>query len=208
MISVTVGTISFPFDRLIEWVSDSLEDGIIQEPVFLQYGCSNIERIEKHPLVTAVSKVSKEILQEKLDESRLVISHAGQGSTRYLSSRGMSFIIVPRLAKYREHIDDHQLLFSEAVEDLGVIACYSKEHLQDAIINSPVGVKRDLFDGPKLGEYLNKKYPQDFLLSARENSINRSVTKFDGYLLAKKIKLFLNKCQEVVSNPNILDDRE
>lgn len=82
MIFITLGTISFPFDRAIFWLKILLERQAIIEPVFLQYGCSDIAILGENPLVKAESMITSEKLLKLADSARLVIAHAGQGSTR------------------------------------------------------------------------------------------------------------------------------
>lgn len=161
MILVTLGTIPFPFNRAINWIDSLLENGVISENVFIQYGVSDVSAIVKHPLVTAESIVQSKDLMKLVDSSRLVISHAGQGSTRAMADRGACFVLLPRLARYGEHIDDHQLLFAKSVENLGVSFCLSLDALEQAVLQPPSHFKGQLFNGPKLVEYLLEVYPQN-----------------------------------------------
>ncbi len=159
MITVTLGTIPFQFDRAIAWLGILLEREIITEPVFLQYGNSDISAIAQHPLVTALPVVQSDYLKAQVDASRLVISHAGQGSTRMLVEHGASFIIVPRLALHREHIDNHQLMFARGMSNLGIRHCTTLDEVVEAVLKPPAPCSVDLFNGPKLAEYLCRSYP-------------------------------------------------
>ena len=45
--------------------------------------------------------------------------------------KGNKVVAVPRLAKYGEHVDDHQLQLLRQFDDLGIIcACYDTEQLE------------------------------------------------------------------------------
>lgn len=158
MIAITLGTIPFQFNRAIHWLSILLEQGIITEPVFVQYGVSEISPVIKNPLVTAAPIVPSKDLMKIMDDSRLVISHAGQGSTRTLTNRGASFVLLPRLARYNEHIDDHQLEFAKSVEKFGVQYCLSLDTLKQFILQPPPRFQKPLFDGPKLADHLVNLY--------------------------------------------------
>lgn len=171
MILVTLGTIPFSFDRAINWIESLLDNGTISEPVFVQYGVSDVAVITKHRLVTAESIVLSKDLMKIVDASRLVISHAGQGSTRSLAERGARFVLLPRLASYGEHIDDHQLLFARSVEKLGVLSCSSLNDLQQAVLQPPPPFQGRLFESPKLAEHLSKAYPS--------NSVKKSLLERD-----------------------------
>ncbi|MBE9226059.1 glycosyl transferase [Phormidium sp. LEGE 05292] len=161
MITVTLGTIPYPFNRVIDWIGILIEKGIISEPVVIQHGVTEISALKKYPQVTTFSIVSLSNMVTLVEKSRLVISHAGQGSTRSLAAKKASFILVPRLARYGEHIDDHQLLFAQCVESLGVKHCLSLETLEEAIKKPPSPLPCALFDSPKLVEHLVKCYPAE-----------------------------------------------
>lgn len=88
MIVVSFGTIPYPFNRALTWVKTLIEKGTIAEPVFIQYGVSDISTLLECPLVTADAILDSKELIRLIDKARLVISHAGQGSTQMLASRG------------------------------------------------------------------------------------------------------------------------
>lgn len=162
MIVVTLGTASFPFDRAVNWLSILLNQGVISEPIFLQHGVTDASALADHPLVTLQRTVELKELLKWVDTARLVISHAGQGSSRMLAARSTPFILLPRLKRYAEHIDDHQLEFAEAIATLGVQHCLSLEDLSQAIINPPSAYQRRLFDQPKLSNHLVNAYSSIF----------------------------------------------
>ncbi|AFY32494.1 glycosyltransferase [Calothrix sp. PCC 7507] len=161
MILMTLGTISFPFDRAILWLKILLDRGVITEPVFLQYGASDISALAEHPLVTVESTVTLEKLIKLADNSRLVISHAGQGSTRMLASRKVPFVLIPRLKLYGEHVDDHQRWFAEAVAPRGIQNFVDLDELEKAILQPPPRFQGQLFSNPKLTDYLMRQYPPE-----------------------------------------------
>ncbi len=162
MIFMTLGTISFQFNRAINWLNVLLESGVISEPVFLQYGSSDPSILQENPLVTLESTIPEEKMTEFVKNSRLVISHAGQGSTRMLAAQGCSFILIPRLNKYSEHVDEHQLLFSRAVEKFGIKSCLSLEELKSAVLQPPPIFQGQIFQNPKLTEHLLTLYPPEY----------------------------------------------
>ena len=173
MITVTLGTIPYPFERVISWLDLLLDREIIKDEVFLQHGVTDVSLLCRHKLVTSEPLLPAEKLAKKMHDSELIISHAGQGSTRKLSVQGKSFVIIPRLAEYGEHIDNHQLLFSQGVNNLGVTVCATIEELQQAIQNPPKPLQRDLFSGPKLGDYLAEKYPQERVYRREKSLVKR-----------------------------------
>jgi UDP-N-acetylglucosamine transferase subunit ALG13 len=158
MIVVTLGTIPYPFNRAIRWLNTLLEDGIINESVFIQYGVSNIQCLERYSQVTLEPLVEAKRFFDFVDSARLVISHGGQGSTRTLAARGASFVLLPRLKYYGEHIDDHQLHFSQNIAHSGIQYCATLQDLKQAILHPPLPCKYPLFTEPKLADHLIKTY--------------------------------------------------
>ena len=158
MITVTFGTIPYSFDRAVNWLSILINKGIINEPLVVQYGITDIVVLQQYPQVTLYSIITKNEMEILVEQSRLVISHAGQGSTIFLAQKQSSFVLIPRLAAYREHVDDHQLWFAQSVEQFGVKNCLSLESLEAAIVNPPPPITKPLFNEPKLSDYLLGRY--------------------------------------------------
>ena len=162
MITVTCGTIPYPFNRIIRWLQIILEQDLIEELVYIQYGVTDISSVIEHPLVKASTILTADEMREVLVNSRLVISHAGQGTTRKLVSMNKPFIIVPRRPEYGEHIDDHQLQFAHSVSDqFGVRACNSMIDLKNAILKPPKPINQELFSGPQLADHLLQIFPAE-----------------------------------------------
>jgi UDP-N-acetylglucosamine transferase subunit ALG13 len=159
MILMTLGTIPFQFDRAVLWLRILLNSEVINEPVFLQYGNSDISPVEGHPLVTLEPTITSSHLKQLVDESRLVISHAGQGSTRMLAAKETPFVLIPRLKKFGEHIDDHQLLFAQSVVQFGIDYFMTLDRLEKSILNPPPIFQGELFENPRLTDYLLNQYP-------------------------------------------------
>lgn len=159
MIVVTLGTISFQFDRAIEWLSIILDRGAINETVVVQHGISNVSILANYSLVTVKPMIELWQMKDLINRARFVISHAGQGSTRMLAESKASFVLLPRLKKYGEHIDDHQLWFAQAVEKFGVQHCESLEALEKFVLQPPPKFQQQLFCGPKLTDHLLTVHP-------------------------------------------------
>ena len=172
MIVVTLGTIIFPFERAVDWLALLLEREIIIEPVLLQHGATPVGKLS-HPLLTTVPSLSKTEMQESVRQASLVIAHAGQGSTRMLAKMGASFVLLPRLKRYGEHIDDHQLLFARAIAKFGINHCTKFTPLVDCIQHPPQPIAGELFNEPSLGKYFREFY-QSPLASQQLASANNS----------------------------------
>jgi UDP-N-acetylglucosamine transferase subunit ALG13 len=157
MIVYTLGTIFFPFDRAVNWLQILLEKEIIVEPVLLQHGATSTTKL-KHPLLTSVPSLSRNEMYADVKRASLVISHAGQGSTRMLAEMGACFVLLPRLKRYGEHVDDHQLLFARAVEKYGVRYCTELTQLINYVKDRPSPFQGELFKAPSLVEHLIARY--------------------------------------------------
>ena len=157
MIVFTLGTIIFPFDRTVNWLGQLLEKEIITEPVLFQHGSTSVSQLY-HPLLTTVTSLTKAEMQQSIKQASLVVAHAGQGSTRMLANMGASFVLLPRLKRYGEHVDDHQLLFAQAVEKFGINYCTDFGRLVNHIQHRPQPFRGELFGEPSLAKYFREIY--------------------------------------------------
>lgn len=171
MIILTLGTIPYPFERAVRWLEILLDNQTITEPVFVQSGATDVSAIAHHPLVTTARVVESKHLIESIHQARLVISHAGQGSTCMLAAQKASFVLIPRLSQYGEHIDNHQLLFAQSVRQFGVRYCLKFEDLEAAVQNPPPPAQGRLFTGPKLTDHLIQIYPDPVSSASPERSL-------------------------------------
>lgn len=170
MILVTLGTINFPFHRAIIWLRSLVENNIINEPVLLQHGMTPVDSLN-HRLITNSVSLSRHEMYESTKQASLVISHAGQGSTRMLAEMNTRFILIPRLKRYGEHIDDHQLLFARQVEQFGIKYCTEFNQLAKSIEQRPSPYYGELYKAPLLVEYLMNHYQPE--KSFKYNQANR-----------------------------------
>lgn len=112
MIFVTVGTHEQPFNRLIKEVDTLKKNGVIEEDVVMQIGFSTYE-----PEYCKWSRfLTNSKMEQYMEKSRIVITHGGPATFMSVVSKGKVPIVVPRLKKYNEHVNDHQLEFVRAVQ--------------------------------------------------------------------------------------------
>jgi len=77
-------------------------------------------------------------LKEYFREASLVIAHAGLGVQSELLSMGVPFVVVPRLAEYGEHNDNHQLETCEILHKrYGVLYFPDLEKLTAEFVMTP-----------------------------------------------------------------------
>lgn len=109
MILVTVGTHRQPFDRLVR-AADELATHIA-EPTVIQFGQANY-----HPKNGRAFAFTDSIEMAALTASaRIVITHAAAGAILLGIQQRKPLIVVPRLARWDEHLDDHQLELARAL---------------------------------------------------------------------------------------------
>ena len=126
MIFVTLGSQKFQFDRLLKKIDELVEVGVITDNVIAQVGASTY--VPKH--YEYVNFMDREKFAQTMDECSVVITHGGTGVIIGAVKKGKKVIAVPRLAKYGEHVDDHQLQLLHQFDELGIIcACYDLEKL-------------------------------------------------------------------------------
>ncbi|AKG22682.1 glycosyltransferase [Calothrix sp. 336/3] len=121
MIFVTVGTEKYPFNRLINWISFLLREGLIQEEVIIQYGSCTV----LSPGVRVYKHLDENHFNALLKEARIIISHCGEGTFLMLEELEVPYILVPRSYEYKEHVDNHQVELATVLEELGVPIAWS-----------------------------------------------------------------------------------
>lgn len=101
MIFVTVGSSQFPFDRLLTAV-----DGLgLEEDVLVQHGPSAV----RPRGARCVDYLPAPDLERAIRSARVVVTHAGVGSILLSLANGKRPVVVPRLRRLGETVDDHQV---------------------------------------------------------------------------------------------------
>lgn len=105
-----------PFDRLAKAIDDMQRSGVAGEDFFVQLGsCSYQPTRARFARYLSFDEVC-----ENIRRSSVVITHAGAGSTLVCIQQGKHPIMVPRLSRLGEHIDDHQVVFAERLGQGGL----------------------------------------------------------------------------------------
>jgi len=103
MIFATVGT-QLPFDRLIHTIDKwSIKQHV--NDCFAQIGIKG--KIPKH--LACATTLSPLQFANKVAKCKAIVSHAGMGTILTALQYGKPIIVMPRLALYGEHRNDHQL---------------------------------------------------------------------------------------------------
>ena len=117
MIFITLGSQKFQFNRLLKAVDELVAAGKIKDEVFAQIGYSDYK-----PMNYKYEQfLDREKFSQVMDKAEIVITHGGTGA-------------VPRLAKYGEHVDNHQLQLVGQFKELNLICeCQDCAKLEEAI---------------------------------------------------------------------------
>jgi len=151
MILVTVGTNEARFDRLIH----AVEALAGSEDLIVQHGPSPV----RPRGATCVDFLPFEELTEQMRLARVVVMHAGVGSVLSALANGARPVVVPRLRRFGEAVDDHQVTFARRMHADGFVELVEDPaHLQrvvaahDGRFGGTVGVESRLAE--ELREYI------------------------------------------------------
>ena len=114
---------TYNFDRLTKQIDELGANS--KYSIFAQIGESNY-----HPRNIMWKKfIDYKEMQDKIKWADIIISHAGIGSIIDILASGKKLILYPRLKKFNEAIDDHQIEICKALK-----AKYGTDYFTDKII--------------------------------------------------------------------------
>ena len=130
MILVTLGTQDKNFTRLLDAVQKQIDNGNIKEEVVVQAGCTKYESKD----MKIFDLIDREEFSELISKCDLLITHGGVGSILTGLKNNKKVIAAARLAKYKEHMNDHQLQIIERFSESGyIVPLYNFEKLDKAL---------------------------------------------------------------------------
>ena len=130
MILVTLGTQDKNFVRLLEKIDQLINNGLIKDKVIVQAGFTkyNSENMDIFDLIP------QDEFNDLMDRADIIITHGGVGNIISALEKNKKVIAVPRLAKYGEHINDHQTQIIAKFNALGyIIGLQDVDELDDAV---------------------------------------------------------------------------
>lgn len=102
---LTAGT-QLPFDRMLEW----LDQILMQSPEYcVEVKAQAIKGVYQPSNYTVEEFLNTHDFGSAFRDSDFVISHAGMGNIITAIELNVPIIVVPRIAKFKEHRNDHQL---------------------------------------------------------------------------------------------------
>lgn len=131
MILVLLGTQNLSFKRLLDALQIQIDKGNIKDKVIVQAGSTKYQSkdMEIFDLI-AIEKLSKLV-----KEADLIITHGGVGSIMEGIKHHKKIIAVPRLKRYNEHVNDHQLQIIKEFSDLGYLKSLYDLDEFDSVLN-------------------------------------------------------------------------
>lgn len=176
MILITLGTQDKEFTRILEKVDELIERKIIKEEVVVQAGHTKY----KSKNMKIFDYVSKKKLEEYMDKASFIITHAGVGTIFDALKKDKKIIAVPRLAKYKEHNNDHQLeIVEEFSKENFILPVYEIDELEEAL--------------KKIKKFKPNKYE-----SNNKNMVKLVSDYIDGNERRNMIRNLFNKYREII----------
>ena len=146
MIFLTVGT-QFPFDRLVKAVDETVSKNGLDEQIFAQVGTTTYRPRN----FEAVPSLEKTLFDKHFSEADSIISHAGMGTITMALDSGKPLLVMPRLSKYGEVVNDHQLAIAKKFEQLGyLLVAYDAEDLPAKVVKLKSFVPQERHSEAKL----------------------------------------------------------
>lgn len=130
MFFVTLGTQDKEFKRLLIEIERLIHVGIIKEKVIAQIGNTKFESNK----IKIIKFTYQNQMEELIKSADIIITHGGVGTIIEGINLGKKIIAVPRLKKYKEHVNDHQLQIIQNFNDNGyIIGVNSVDEIGSAI---------------------------------------------------------------------------
>jgi UDP-N-acetylglucosamine transferase subunit ALG13 len=134
LVFATVGTDHHPFGRMVHWVDRWVEanaqDGVAG---LIQIGTSPAPRRAR-----SVAYLGYDEMEDSMRAASAIVTHGGPGSIMLASWLGKTPIVIPRQATLGEHVDNHQVVFTERLAEAGTIALADTEARLQELLSSAV----------------------------------------------------------------------
>lgn len=126
MILVTLGTQQQNFKRLLDYIEKSnVNDEIIVQAGHTKYNSKKMQIFDF---------IGYDKMNEYIDKADLIITHGGTGSIISPLKKGKKIIACARLAKYGEHVDNHQTEIVNVFSEEGYILKLDEDVSVDSLI--------------------------------------------------------------------------
>ncbi len=159
MIVVIVGTEEYQFNALMYWIELLIKYQLIREEVLVQYGSSTY----LPDGIKAYRRLTEQEILKFIDSASLVISHCDENIAQLLEERDTPYVLVPRLQRFREYFDNHQMEIADDFERRGIPIARSPGDLVKFIKLQQTAIVSPKLNEHQLCDYLIDKYPSNEL---------------------------------------------
>ena len=153
MIFVTVGTQKFQFNRLLRTIDNLIENKDIVDKVICQSGYSTYSP-KNYKTINFMSQIE---YNQYIKNCNLLITHAGVGTILEAKRISKPVIVVPRLEKYNEHVDDHQRQIASELTKKEIVLESDCSNLKKVIVKAQqISLKEYSFNNENFVHNLNE----------------------------------------------------
>lgn len=133
MIFVLLGTFNSEFRRPLISIEKAFIENRVNEETIVQSGHTNFQ--SKYLKITPFFTPAE--IDTLYNDARLIVTHAGTGSILKGVKKGKKVIVTPRLYKFNEHVDDHQLdILEEFAKSNYILPWYENESFETVLLKT------------------------------------------------------------------------
>jgi len=158
LIFLTVGT-QMTFDRLVRAVDEAVGKGAVNEEILAQVGHGGYRG--EH--MKCVETIEREEYERTVRNATALIAHAGMGTILMAAKTRKPVLVMPRLARLNEVVNDHQVDTARKFAQLGyVLVAEDENQIRDRLAQLPLftpEIRTPNVDGitERIREFLDKQ---------------------------------------------------
>jgi UDP-N-acetylglucosamine transferase subunit ALG13 len=155
LIFISLGSREYQFNRLLKELDKLVDENKIEDTIIGQIGQSTYTPRN----FKFYRFMSPDDFKAHQEDANLIISHGGTGALIGALKLNKQLIAVPRLSKYGEHIDDHQIEVATVLDDEGYLKCITDiEDLHSSIVKLKTTPITKKYDKPSIVTKLVKDF--------------------------------------------------
>lgn len=137
LVAVLLGTDHHPFDRLVRWSTELASVGTCT--CFVQHGSTPLPELLCSG-VEGAAMLESAGLADLLERADVVVTHGGPGLIMEARQAGHEPVVVPRDPTLGEHVDQHQLRFTEVIARNGMaVRATTQAEFEQAVHQATLG---------------------------------------------------------------------
>ena len=139
------------FDRIIDYICDNTN--LFPKEIMIQHGHT---KSRSHNQIQFIDFIDQNKFIEIIKESEIIISHGGAGTLINCLKYGKKPIVIPRLKKNLEHINDHQKEFCYELNKKKLIYLIENEQDFRLLLKNNSNFNQNKIKNDPLSIYLSK----------------------------------------------------